>query len=142
MIPASALHAQQFPASGINPEKWPKTAVFGGRVNSFERGTCFTVNDSLYSRPIFPLSNGAYRVSLRPSVVEHSTQDRSGVAPFFDPVNFPGSMLNQRRTMVHVITFRRRPVYRRGPNSNTMHSPSETTICQNWEPLHSVVCTH
>ena len=75
-------------------KKWPKTAVFGERVKGFKRGTRFTVNDSLYSRPIFPLSNDAYGVSLRPSVVEQSAQDRSGVALFFDPVNFPGSMLN------------------------------------------------
>ena len=50
-----------------------------------------TVNDSLYSRPVFPLSNGAFRVSLRPFVVEQWTQVRSDVSPFFDPVNFPGS---------------------------------------------------
>ena len=55
------------------------------------RGTCFIIDDSLYSRPIFPLSNDAYRVSLRPSVAEQSAQDRRGVAPFFDTVNFPGS---------------------------------------------------
>ena len=52
------------------------------------------MDDSQYSRLIFSLSNGAYRVSLRPSIVEQSTQDRSGVAPFFDLVNFPGSSVN------------------------------------------------
>ena len=32
-----------------------------------------------------------YRMSLRPSVLEQLTLDRSGVDPFFSPVNFPGS---------------------------------------------------
>ena len=94
MTSVPALHAQQFPATSINPEKWSKTAVFNGGDNSFARGARFTTDDSQYSRPIFPLSNGAYRVSLRPSIVEQSTQDRSGVAPFFDLVNFPGSSVN------------------------------------------------
>ena len=91
MTPVSALYAQQFLDTSINPEKWPKGPFFNGRDDSFARGTRFTVNDSLYSRPVFPLSNGAFRVSLRPSVVEQWTQDRSDVSPFFDPVNFPGS---------------------------------------------------
>ena len=33
----------------------------------------------------------AYHKSLRPSVLEQSAHDRSGVAPLFDPANFPGS---------------------------------------------------
>ena len=68
-----------------------KRPFFDGRVNNFARGTRFTVNDCLYSRPILPLSNGVYHMSLRLAVAEQSTQDRSGVAPFFDPVNFLGA---------------------------------------------------
>ena len=84
-----------FPASTPILKNGQKLPFFGGRVISFERSTRFTVKDGLYSRPIFSQSNGAYRVSLRPSIPEQSTQDRSGVAPFFAPSIFLGLMLNQ-----------------------------------------------
>ena len=71
--------------------KMNKNGRFSAEGNSFERGTRFTKNDSLYSRPVFPLSNGACRMSLRLSVLEQSAQDWTDVAPFFDPANFPGS---------------------------------------------------
>ena len=41
------------------------------------------MNDILYVRPISPLSNGVYLMSLRPSVAEQSVRDPSGVGPFF-----------------------------------------------------------
>ena len=40
------------------------------------------MNDILYARPISPLSNGVYLMSLRPSVAEQSVRDPSGVGPF------------------------------------------------------------
>ena len=88
MAPVSALQAQQFPVIRINPEKWPKTAVFNGRDNSFARGTRFTMDDSLYSRLIFPLSNGVYRMSLRLPIAEQSARDPSGGCRLF-----PGTAL-------------------------------------------------
>ena len=61
-----------------------------GRVNSFARGTPFAVNDGPYSRPIFSLSNGVYRMSLRPPVAEQSARDPSGAVRFLPP-NAPDS---------------------------------------------------
>ena len=88
MTPVSALQAQQFPVTRINPEKWPKTAVFNGRDNSSARGTRFTMDDGLYSRQIFPLSNGVYRMSLRLSIAEQSARDPSRGCRLF-----PGTVL-------------------------------------------------
>ena len=51
----------------------------------FARGACTAANDAPYDRPFSSPSNRTFCISLRPSVPEQSTQDRSGV---FDPVNF------------------------------------------------------
>ena len=75
MLPILPLHAQQFPRTSTNPENGQKRLFLGARVSSFTR---FTVNVSLYSRPIFPLSNGAYRMSLKLRVAEQLARDRSG----------------------------------------------------------------
>ena len=86
--PVSSLHARQFPSTSINPENGQE-----GRFSSEELIALNVARASLWTTVylLANLSNGAYRVSLRPSVVEQSTQDWSGVAPLFDPVNFPGS---------------------------------------------------
>ena len=91
MTPVSALYTQQFPTTSINPEKRSKRPFLNGRDNGFARGTRITMNDNQYPRSIFPICNGVYCMSLRPSLVEQSTQDRSDVITFFDPVNFSGT---------------------------------------------------
>ena len=88
MLPILPLHAQQFPRTSTNPENGQKRPFLGARVSSFTR---FTVNISLYSRPIFPLSNGAYRMSLKLRVAEQLARDRSGrkVGPDRDRTGHP-----------------------------------------------------
>ena len=78
MLPILPLHAQQFPRTSTNPENGQKRPFLDSKINSFESGTRFTVSASLYSRPIFPLSNGAYRMSLKLWVAEQLARDRSG----------------------------------------------------------------
>ena len=82
MTPVSTLYAKQFPCTSINPEKnGQKRPFLDGRVQSFARSMCFIVN-RLYSRPISPLSNRVYRMSLRLSVVNQTARDLSGAARF------------------------------------------------------------
>ena len=140
MTPVSALHAQQFPATSINPGKWPKTAVFNGRDNSFARSTRFAMHDSQYPRFIFPISNGFYCMPLRPSVAEQSTKDRSDAMLVRSSTRsiFPLPTLNQRCTLSRVdggLSIAG------GPNSNSIHFPSGSPTCENLAALHSIVCT-
>ena len=57
----------------------------------FALGVCTAASDATYDRPFSSPPNCAYGMSLRPSVPEQSTQDRSAVNRFFDPANFPVS---------------------------------------------------
>ena len=65
-----------------------KRPFFDGRVNSFARGTRFTVTDSLYSGSIFPPSSGVYRMSLRLSIAKQSARYFSDDAHFFAVFEF------------------------------------------------------
>ena len=84
-----------------------KRSFSNDRYRHFARGMCTTAKDTQYSRPFSSPSNRAYRALLRSSVLEQSTQDRSEVAPFFDPVNFPGANVKpmaNNETRDHVPT--------------------------------------
>ena len=83
---------------------------FDGRVNSFAHDTRFTVTDSLYSRPVFPLSNGVYRMSLRLFLAEQSARDPSDAAQFLALFGFSVSNV---KPMAHVRTCQRHPIGRR-----------------------------
>ena len=107
-----------FLTPAINPEKWSKRPFFDERANSSARGTGFTVNDSLYSRPVFPLSNGVYRMSLRLSVGEQSARDAINVRHFFAALVFSVSNV---KTMAHIRTCQRHSIGRRGRKFNATY---------------------
>ena len=93
IIPISTSHLPQHPSTSLCPENCPKTAIF---LQIYLHVACPQLqktHDTPYARPFSSPSNRAYCVSLRPSVVAQSTQDRSGAAPFFDPVNFPALLV-------------------------------------------------
>ena len=77
---------------------------------------------------------------LRPSVLEQSTQYRSGAGPVFGSANFPGSNVKpvaKNGTHDHVPMA--------APRSQGLliliHFPSKIATCQNLAALHSTVST-
>ena len=108
-----------------------KRPFFDGRVNSFALGTRFTVTDSLYSRPVFPLSNGVYRMSLRLFLAEQSARDPSDAAQFFAVFGF---FVSNVKPMAHVRTCQWHPIGRRrtkmDQNLIRCLSPFRDPVCQ------------
>ena len=81
------------------------------RDHDFACRRCFTLNDTVNSRPICPLSVRVYRISLRPSVAVIWTRYWSDVGPFS---TFPKLSLPHVLAMQHAITSQWQHVGRKG----------------------------
>ena len=101
MVPVSATYVQQFPSTSINPENARKRPFLYGRAHNFARDSCFAMNDILYARSIFSLSNGVYLMSLRPSVAVQSAREPSGVGSFSAVLDFS---ISNVKPMEHAST--------------------------------------
>ena len=127
-MPISASHVQQLPSTSRVPKIALKLAFSNNECRHFVRAACTDANDTPYARPFSPPSNRVYRMLLRPSVLEESTQDRSGVGSFFPPF-FPFLMLTQWCTSSRGS---RGLLVARGANSNAKYFSSDITTCQIW----------